>query len=101
MRLADGGIVVADPAYLTRSMMDPEAEMVAGYPPLMPTFQGRLTPGDTAALIELIHALDRDGAAIAPLAVGRAALGPADLASTVEARTGAPPGASLGAGRKR
>ncbi|HVS11951.1 MAG TPA: cytochrome c oxidase subunit II [Planctomycetota bacterium] len=60
VRLQSGQTVIADPAYLTRSMMDPEAEMVEGYPPLMPTFMGRLTPAETAALIELIRSLDDD-----------------------------------------
>ncbi len=55
--LAGGGTVVADTPYLTRSMMDPMAEIVAGYAPLMPTFQGRMQPGEVAAVVELIKSL--------------------------------------------
>jgi cytochrome c oxidase subunit 2 len=55
--LADGGTVRADEAYLTESMMDPEAKVVAGYPPVMPSFQGQLEAGETAAVVEYIKSL--------------------------------------------
>ncbi len=42
-KLATGKTVVADEAYLTRSMMDPGAEIVAGYQNVMPTYQGKLS----------------------------------------------------------
>ncbi|MBX3200916.1 MAG: cytochrome c oxidase subunit II [Labilithrix sp.] len=58
--LADGRRVVADDAYLTRSMMDPNADVVAGYRQLMPSYRGALSSGETAALVELIRSL-RDG----------------------------------------
>ena len=61
VRLAGGGAVVADPAYLTRSMMDPMAEITQGFQPVMPTYQGRLTPPETAALLELIKSLGGPG----------------------------------------
>jgi cytochrome c oxidase subunit 2 len=54
---ADGRHAVADGAYLTRSMMDPQADIVAGYANVMPSYQGRLEPADTAALIALITSL--------------------------------------------
>ncbi len=58
--LTDGRHVVADEGYLTRSMMEPTADIVAGFKPVMPTYQGTLTAGETAALVELIRSL-RDG----------------------------------------
>jgi cytochrome c oxidase subunit 2 len=58
--LADGRRVIADEAYLTRSMMEPNADLVAGYPQVMPTYQGLLTAPETGALIELIRSL-KDG----------------------------------------
>ncbi len=61
VKLADGTTVVADEAYLTRSMMDPMAEIVAGYPPAMPTYQGRLAPPETAAILAYIKALREPG----------------------------------------
>jgi cytochrome c oxidase subunit 2 len=55
--LSTGGSVVADDAYLTESMMDPEAKLHAGYPPLMPTFLGRLSGPEAAAIVEYIRTL--------------------------------------------
>jgi cytochrome c oxidase subunit 2 len=55
--LDDGRRVKADAEYLTRSMMEPSADVVAGYKPVMPTFFGILTPAETAALVEYIGSL--------------------------------------------
>jgi len=41
--LTDGSTVVADEAYIRESILAPSAKIVAGYQPLMPTFQGQLT----------------------------------------------------------
>lgn len=55
--LTTGEEVIADDAYLTRSMMDPNAQIVAGFDAVMPGFQGILTPLETAALLEYIKSL--------------------------------------------
>ena len=55
----DGGrTVVADDAYLTRSMMDPQADIVAGFKGVMPTYRGILEEPEVAALVELIRSLE-------------------------------------------
>jgi cytochrome c oxidase subunit 2 len=59
--LADGRTIVADDAYLTRSMMEPNVDVVAGYKSAMPSYAGQLTPGEVGALVELIRSL-KDGA---------------------------------------
>jgi cytochrome c oxidase subunit 2 len=56
-RLADGQSVRVDEAYITQSMMDPGAHIVAGYKNVMPTFQGKLQGADTAAIVEFIKSL--------------------------------------------
>jgi cytochrome c oxidase subunit 2 len=56
-KLKDGKVVVADEAYLTKSMMDPAAEIVAGYQNVMPTYQGKLSPPEVAAVVEFIKSL--------------------------------------------
>jgi cytochrome c oxidase subunit 2 len=62
VRLASGLTVVADEAYLTRSMMDPMAEIHVGFSPVMPSFRGQLSATETAALVEYIRSLaDRTG----------------------------------------
>ncbi|MBI3182777.1 MAG: cytochrome c oxidase subunit II [Myxococcales bacterium] len=56
-KLESGGRVKVDEAYLTRSMMDPLAEVVAGFKPVMPSFRGRVEPAQAAALVEFIKSL--------------------------------------------
>lgn len=55
--LTTGEKIIADDAYLTRSMMEPNAQIVAGYEPIMPSFQGQLTPIEVAALLEYMKSL--------------------------------------------
>ncbi len=59
-KLQDGKSVVADEAYLTESMMDPAAKLVAGYQNVMPTFQGRIPGPEIAAIVEFIKSLRTD-----------------------------------------
>src|SRR5436305_8189970 len=40
VRLQDGRTVIADENYLRESILNPRAKVVAGYEPIMPTFQG-------------------------------------------------------------
>jgi cytochrome c oxidase subunit 2 len=59
--LADGRTLRADEAYLTRSMMDPTDDLVAGFNPVMPTYRGLLDAADVAALVEYIKSLRGPG----------------------------------------
>ncbi|HVW27458.1 MAG TPA: cytochrome c oxidase subunit II [Polyangiaceae bacterium] len=61
--LEGGKTVVADEDYLTRSMMEPLADIVRGYPPVMPVFQGVLAQPDAAAIVEFIKTLRFDRSA--------------------------------------
>jgi cytochrome c oxidase subunit 2 len=54
VHLADGRTVVADEPYLRDSMMLPKRDVVAGYAPIMPSFQGQLSEGEIAALISFL-----------------------------------------------
>jgi len=49
--LQDGTIIVADHAYLRRSMLQPKDQIVQGYQATMPSYEGRLTDEDITALI--------------------------------------------------
>jgi cytochrome c oxidase subunit 2 len=71
-RLEGGASIDVDEAYLTESMMDPRARIVAGYAPVMPTFQGRLSGPETAAIVEFIKSLRRASAPTAGPAGGPA-----------------------------
>lgn len=56
-KLASGKTIVVDDAYITESMMNPRADVVAGYPTVMPSFQGKISSVDTAAVVEYIRSL--------------------------------------------
>jgi cytochrome c oxidase subunit II len=55
--LDDGTTLLADTAYITRSIMDPMVEIRRGHQPVMPSYKGLITPAETAALIEFIRGL--------------------------------------------
>jgi cytochrome c oxidase subunit 2 len=59
--LEDGGHVIADEGYLTESMMDPNAKVVSGYKSVMPSYLGRLQPGEVGAIVQLIKSLGAPG----------------------------------------
>jgi cytochrome c oxidase subunit 2 len=65
-RLEGGKTVRVDEAYLTRSIMDPRADIVLGYQPVMPTFQGRVAAPEIAAIVEFIKSLRTDVVAAQP-----------------------------------
>lgn len=60
VELEDGRFMRADENYLTRSMMDPVADVVKGFKPVMPVYQGTLEQPDAAAIVEFIKSLRFD-----------------------------------------
>jgi cytochrome c oxidase subunit II len=50
----DGAKVTADDNYLRESILSPQAKIVKGYKPIMPTFQGLVTEDQLLQLIEYI-----------------------------------------------
>lgn len=56
VKLADGSTVIADENYIRESILDPNAKIVAGYRPVMPSFQGLLREREIQALIAFIKA---------------------------------------------
>ncbi len=55
--LQDGRRVAADEAYIRESIIEPQAKIVSGYQPIMPTFKGQLTEEDVIELINYIKGL--------------------------------------------
>jgi len=55
--LEDGTEVTADEAYLRESILNPQAHIVAGYQPIMPSFAGRVSEEELAALVAYIQSL--------------------------------------------
>jgi len=57
-RLASGETITVDENYLRRSILDPIAQVRAGFQPVMPTYQGRLRDHEVDALIAYIKSLN-------------------------------------------
>lgn len=55
--LADGTRVLADEAYLRRSILEPQAQLVRGYAAAMPPFAGRIGEKDLADLLAYLKSL--------------------------------------------
>jgi cytochrome c oxidase subunit 2 len=55
VHLADGSTVIADENYLRDSILLPKKQVVAGFDPVMPSFQGQLDEDDLTALIAYIQ----------------------------------------------
>ena len=74
--LADGTTVIADDAYIRESILQPKAKIVAGYQPVMPTFQGLVSEEQILNLTAYIKSLQTQpvpakGAGIAPPTAGK------------------------------
>ena len=57
MELTGGGTVKADEAYIRESILQPQAKIVRGYEPVMPTFQGLVTEDQVLQLVEYVKSL--------------------------------------------
>lgn len=58
--LASGETVLADAQYIRRSIIDPNAQIVAGYPPIMPTYAGQVSEEELLRLVEYIRSLSAE-----------------------------------------
>jgi hypothetical protein len=59
-KMNDGKEVLVDEAYVRESMMQPQAKIVYGFEPIMPTFQGLLRETEIQGLIAFIKSLGND-----------------------------------------
>jgi len=55
--LADGSSVTVEENYVRESILDPQAQVSAGYEPVMPTYQGRLKDEEITAIIAYMKKL--------------------------------------------
>jgi len=86
VRLQTGASVKADENYLRESIMSPQAKIVEGYQPLMPTFQGLVSEEQLMQLLAYIKSIGPTGTA-APTATTAA---PAGQPAAQPAAAGAP-----------
>ena len=57
VELSDGKTVAADEEYLRESIVDPNAKIVKGFQPIMPSFKGTLKDEEVAAIIAYLKTL--------------------------------------------
>ena len=57
VQLSGGGAVKADEAYFRESILQPQAKVVYGFEPVMPTFQGLVTEEQLVQLVEYVKSL--------------------------------------------
>jgi cytochrome c oxidase subunit 2 len=60
--LINGQSLTADESYVRESIENPQAKIVAGFGPIMPTFQGQVTPEQLIQLMSFIKSLQVTGA---------------------------------------
>jgi cytochrome c oxidase subunit II len=53
--------VTVDEAYLRRSILEPNAEVVKGFPPVMPSFTGKLSDAELAAIVSFLRSGGGEG----------------------------------------
>jgi cytochrome c oxidase subunit 2 len=56
-QLTGGQTVVADEAYIRESIVNPQAKLVDGFGPIMPTFQGQISEDQLVQLLAFIKSL--------------------------------------------
>jgi cytochrome c oxidase subunit 2 len=73
VQLSNGSVVTMNESYVRESILTPQLKLVAGYQPLMPTFQGLLTEENVMALVEYVktlHAPAAGGSTVSTAAPG-------------------------------
>ncbi len=55
--LTDGTTVVVDADYIRRSILEPAGQVVAGFPPIMPSFQGKIRDAEIDAIFQYFQSI--------------------------------------------
>lgn len=63
--LDNGRTVLADDGYLRESITDPQAKIVNGYLPTMPSYRGHVTEHDLDSLLAYLHSISTSPARVA------------------------------------
>jgi cytochrome c oxidase subunit 2 len=66
IELQGGGTVTVDDAYLRESIVNPAAKVVAGFQPIMPTFQGLVTEEQLLQLIAYVRSVGQQSGSASP-----------------------------------
>ena len=88
VRMQSGQVVVVDENYIRESIVNPQARLVEGYPPIMPTYQGLISEEGLLQLTAYIKSLTPVSAPAAP---GAGAPAPGPTAAPAPERKSAKP----------
>jgi cytochrome c oxidase subunit 2 len=84
--LTNGQSLTADESYVRESVENPQAKIVMGFGPIMPTFQGQVTPEQLIQLMSFIKSLHVAGAPAATGPSAKTTPSPAPAASAAPNR---------------
>jgi cytochrome c oxidase subunit 2 len=76
VQLQNGATVVADESYIRESIVNPQAKVVTGFQPIMPTFQGLVTEEQLLQLIAYVRSLGEAKPPAAPAGMAAPPPGP-------------------------
>lgn len=65
--LTDGRVVTVDDNYIRESILNPQAKIVAGFQPIMPTFQGQVNEDDLIRLLAYVRTLGTSSPVTTPV----------------------------------
>jgi cytochrome c oxidase subunit II len=88
--LANGQTLIADEAYVRESIENPQAKLVSGFGPIMPTFQGQVTPEQLIQIMSFIKSLQITNSVV-PVPTSSTAPAPRPAAQVPGAATSSPP----------
>jgi cytochrome c oxidase subunit II len=77
LQLTDGSFVTADDAFLREAILNPSTRVMAGYAPIMPTYQGQVSEEGLIDLVEYIKNLNSNYRVQQTLTASQAEQGPA------------------------
>ncbi|MEP7212496.1 MAG: cytochrome c oxidase subunit II [Acidobacteriota bacterium] len=97
VKLVGGSTVTADDAYIRNSIVNPSAQVVEGFQPIMPTFKGQVTEEQLVSLVAYIKSLSGAAGTTTGGSSGTAANTSAGTGAVQSANTMTPPKADRGA----
>ncbi len=71
VQLSEGRTVVADESYIRESILTPNAKIVMGFQPIMPTFQGLVSEEELLQLVAYVKSLSKPSLLPLPAGEGR------------------------------
>lgn len=89
VRFVGGTTTVRDDAYIRNSILNPSAQIVEGYQPIMPTFKGQVTEEQLVSLVAYIKSLSGVAGASTTTGMSSTAAPAANTATSAPANTAA------------